>query len=73
VSRKSLFKALLDRPIEARLSGALAATCAAVLAGVSIVRAHDVAETLDAMRVAHALRAAGYWCTPPSATTPGST
>jgi dihydropteroate synthase len=73
VSRKSLFKALLDRPLEARLSGALAATSAAVLAGVSIVRAHDVAETLDAMRVANALRTAGYRCTPPSATTPSST
>jgi dihydropteroate synthase len=63
VSRKSLFKALLERPLEQRLPGALAVTSAAVLAGVSIVRAHDVAETVDAVRVASALRAAGYQCT----------
>jgi dihydropteroate synthase len=33
---------------------------AAVLAGAAIVRAHDVAETVDAVKVAAALRAAGY-------------
>jgi dihydropteroate synthase len=65
VSRKSLFKALLDRPLEQRLAGALAMTSAAILAGASIVRAHDVAETLDAIRVASALRAAGFRCAAP--------
>lgn len=64
VSRKSLFKALLDRPVEQRLPGALAVTSAVILAGASIVRAHDVAETADAIRVASALRAAGYRCEP---------
>jgi dihydropteroate synthase len=62
VSRKSLFKALLDRPLDQRLSGALAVTSAAILAGVGIVRTHDVAATVDVIKVASALRAAGYRC-----------
>lgn len=60
VSRKSMFKTLLNRPVEARLAGGLAAGTAAVLAGASILRVHDVAETVDAVKVAAALRAAGY-------------
>jgi dihydropteroate synthase len=60
VSRKSMFQALLGRPLEQRLAGGLAVATAAILSGASIVRAHDVAETVDALKVAHALRAAGY-------------
>lgn len=60
VSRKSMFQALLGRPVERRLAGGLAVATAAILSGASIVRAHDVAETVDALQVAHALRAAGY-------------
>lgn len=60
VSRKSMFGALLGRPVEQRLAGGLAATTAAVLGGASIVRTHDVAQTLDAVKIAAALNAAGY-------------
>jgi dihydropteroate synthase len=60
VSRKSMFGSLLNRPVEQRLAGGLAVATAAVLAGASIVRAHDVAETVDAVKTASALRAAGY-------------
>jgi dihydropteroate synthase len=60
VSRKSMFKALLGREIDGRLPGAVAMTCAAVLAGAAIIRAHDVAATVDAVKVAVALRHAGY-------------
>ena len=60
VSRKSLFKTLLGRELEGRVHGSVAMTCAAVLAGAAIVRTHDVAATLDAVKVAMALRAAGY-------------
>ena len=56
VSRKSMFQTLLGRPPEQRLAGGLAVTTAAILAGASIVRTHDVPETLDAIRVAHALK-----------------
>jgi dihydropteroate synthase len=60
VSRKSMFQALLGRPVEQRLAGGLAVATAAVLAGAGILRVHDVAETADAVKVAQALRAAGY-------------
>lgn len=60
VSRKSMFQALLGRPVEQRLAGGLAVATAAVLAGAAILRVHDVAETVDAVKVAQALRAAGY-------------
>lgn len=60
VSRKSMLGALLDRPVEQRLAGGLAVAAAAVLAGASIVRVHDVAETVDAVKIATALKAAGY-------------
>ncbi|WP_129649148.1 dihydropteroate synthase [Peristeroidobacter agariperforans] len=60
VSRKSMFQTLLGRPLEQRLAGGLAVATAAVLAGAAILRVHDVAETVDAVKVALALRAAGY-------------
>ncbi|GFE84865.1 dihydropteroate synthase [Steroidobacter agaridevorans] len=60
VSRKSMFQTLLGRPVEQRLAGGLAVATAAVLAGAAILRVHDVAETVDAVKVAQALRAAGY-------------
>ena len=59
-SRKSMFQTLLNRPVEQRLAGGLAVGTAAVLAGASILRAHDVRETVDAVKVAAALRTAGY-------------
>jgi dihydropteroate synthase len=60
VSRKSMFQALLGRPVERRLAGGLAVATAAVLAGAAILRVHDVAETVDAVKVARALQAAGW-------------
>jgi dihydropteroate synthase len=46
--------------VEQRLAGGLAVATAAVLAGAAILRVHDVAETVDAVKVAQALRTAGY-------------
>jgi dihydropteroate synthase len=60
VSRKSMFGALLGREIDERVAGGVAVATACVLAGASIVRTHDVAPTVDAIKVAAALRAAGY-------------
>lgn len=60
VSRKSIIGALTGRAVEQRLPGGLALATAAVLAGVRIIRTHDVAATLDAVKVASALLAAGY-------------
>ena len=60
VSRKSFLGATLDRPrTEDRLAGSLAATAVAVWNGAALVRAHDVRETVDAVRVAERLRRAG--------------
>ncbi len=59
VSRKSFIGALTGRDDPAaRLPGSLAATAAAVLGGAGLIRAHDVAETLDAVRVAERVRRA---------------
>jgi dihydropteroate synthase len=42
---------------EARLPASLACACLAVEAGVKIVRAHDVAETVQALRMTEAILA----------------
>ncbi|MBI4611934.1 MAG: dihydropteroate synthase [Candidatus Rokubacteria bacterium] len=57
VSRKSFIGALLgqDDPGE-RLVGSLAATAVAVMNGAHMIRTHDVAETLQVVRVAQAIR-----------------
>ena len=56
LSRKSWLKTLTGRDGGERLAGSLALATVAVLNGARIVRAHDVAETVDAVRVAAALR-----------------
>ena len=58
VSRKSLVGMITGRPPEGRLAGSLAFAALAVRQGAAIVRAHDVAETVDAVKVANALRRA---------------
>jgi len=60
ISRKTFVGKVLDLPDPAdRLVGSLAATAIAVLNGASVVRTHDVLETLQAVRVAEAIRDAG--------------
>jgi dihydropteroate synthase len=59
LSRKSMLGKLLGREVGARLPGSLALATIAVLNGARIVRSHDVAETLDAVRVAQAVIEAG--------------
>jgi dihydropteroate synthase len=56
VSRKSLIGKITGRDVNDRLAGSIAFATAAVLAGASIIRAHDIRETVDAVRVAAALR-----------------
>lgn len=51
VSRKSMIGEITGRPIERRLAGSLAGALAAIANGAKIVRVHDVAETLDAIKV----------------------
>jgi len=58
VSRKSLVGIITGRPPEGRLAGSVAFAALAVMGGAAIIRAHDVAETLDAVKVASALKRA---------------
>jgi len=51
LSRKSMVGALTGRSVEQRLAGSLGGALAAVAQGARIVRVHDVAETVDALKV----------------------
>jgi len=57
VSRKSFIGKLLGVEVPARLPAALACACLAVEAGAQMIRAHDVAETAQAVRMAEAILA----------------
>lgn len=50
-SRKSSLGAVTGRPVEDRLTASVAAALAAVQHGARIVRVHDVAATVDALKV----------------------
>lgn len=59
ISRKSMLGAALgERPVEGRLAAGLAAALLAVRAGAVIVRSHDVAATVDALRLVEAVESA---------------
>jgi len=51
LSRKSFLGAVLDAPVEARLHAGLAAATVAVLKGALLVRTHDVAPTVEALKL----------------------
>lgn len=55
VSRKSFLGKPPGADVAGRLPGALACACLAVEAGVGIIRVHDVAETVQAVRMAEAI------------------
>jgi dihydropteroate synthase len=57
VSRKSFIGKLLGATLNERLPASLACATLAVADGVQIIRAHDVAETIQAVRLAEALLA----------------
>ena len=57
-SRKRFIDSVSPAPPDRRLGGSLAAHLAAVERGAVIVRTHDVAETVQALRVAAAIRGA---------------
>lgn len=50
-SRKSTLGELTGRPVGQRLAASVAAALASVQKGAAVVRVHDVAETVDALRV----------------------
>jgi dihydropteroate synthase len=51
LSRKSMIGAVTGKPVDQRLAGSLGGALAAVAHGAKIVRVHDVAETVDALKV----------------------
>jgi dihydropteroate synthase len=55
LSRKSMLGKLTGRNVDERTAGSVALAVIAVLNGARIVRAHDVAATVDAVRVAAAV------------------
>ncbi|MFC3131859.1 dihydropteroate synthase [Microbaculum marinum] len=58
VSRKSSIGRILDRPVGERLIGTVAMNVWAMRDNVDIIRVHDVAEHVDAMKIVDALREA---------------
>lgn len=58
VSRKSMIGMLLNAPVGERLAGSLAAAVIAFWQGATIIRVHDVRETVQALCVCAAARAA---------------
>lgn len=58
VSRKSMIGLALNRPVGERLYGGLALAALAVVKGARILRVHDVAETVDVVRMIAAVESA---------------
>lgn len=58
LSRKSMLGAICDRDVKYRLAAGIAAAALAVEHGALIVRTHDVGATLDAVKVAWAVKRA---------------
>ncbi|HEY7883964.1 MAG TPA: dihydropteroate synthase [Cellvibrionaceae bacterium] len=58
LSRKSMLAALLDRPVDQRLPGSLALALEAITRGAQIIRVHDVAATIDVIKIHQALASA---------------
>lgn len=59
LSRKAMLGTILGKPVDQRLHGSIALATVAVLNGARIIRAHDVAETVDAVKVAAAVLEGG--------------
>jgi dihydropteroate synthase len=56
VSRKSVVGSITQRPSRERVAGSSALAALCIERGAQIIRAHDVAATVDAVRIAVALR-----------------
>lgn len=56
MSRKSMLGAVTGRPVGERQAAGVAAATLAALGGASIVRTHDVAATVDALKLVRAIR-----------------
>ncbi len=59
VSRKSTLGELTERTVSERMPASVAAAVVAVMQGADIIRAHDVQETVDALKVVQAVMKMG--------------
>lgn len=57
ISRKSMIGKLLNREVDQRLAGSIAAATVSIMKGAKIIRVHDVKESVDAVKVVLALNA----------------
>jgi dihydropteroate synthase len=55
LSRKRMIGAVTGRPVESRMAGSVAAAMLAVERGADLVRVHDVAETVDVLKILEAV------------------
>ncbi|SET77704.1 dihydropteroate synthase [Marinobacter segnicrescens] len=60
MSRKTMLGQITGREVSERLPASLAVATISVLKGASVIRVHDVRETVDAVRVVEAMQAQGY-------------
>ncbi|MFU8784908.1 dihydropteroate synthase [Aliidiomarina sp.] len=60
VSRKSMLGKVTGRDVEQRLAASIAAATIAMMKGAAILRVHDVAETMDAVKVVTATLTGEY-------------
>ena len=58
MSRKSMIGAILDAPVTERLHGSVAAATLSAWLGVAVIRVHDVAATVQALKVVAAVQQA---------------
>ncbi|MCK0163233.1 dihydropteroate synthase [Marinobacter sp. S6332] len=56
MSRKSMLGQITGREVDERLSASIAAATISAMKGASIIRVHDVRETIDAVKVATAVK-----------------
>jgi dihydropteroate synthase len=59
LSRKSMIGAILENTTEERVFGSIACAVIAAMKGASIIRVHDVKQTIDALKVVDAIKMAG--------------
>ena len=55
LSRKRMIGTILDKPVDQRLYGSISTAVIAAMQGADIVRVHDVAETIDAIKMVRAI------------------
>ncbi|SFR58375.1 Dihydropteroate synthase [Marinobacter daqiaonensis] len=60
MSRKTMLGQVTGREVSERLPASVAAATISALKGVSVIRVHDVRETVDAVRVVEAMQSAAY-------------